>query len=82
MKMNFQKLFRLHLDYGLNKIDRELESVNITSGNHISYLMKLVKNGLDLQANTIKLHINSTNRISVKDYTNPLTFILGELENW
>ncbi len=77
----FSKLFRLHLDYGLNKIENELESVNITGGNHINYLMKLVKNGLDLQANTIKLHINSTNKFTVLDYTNPLTFILGESEN-
>jgi len=77
----FSKLFRLHLDYGLNKIENELESVNITGGNHINYLMKLVKNGLDLQANTINLHTNYLNKFTVQDYTNPLSFILGESEN-
>lgn len=77
----FSKLFRLHLDYGLNEINRKLDSVNITSGNHINYLMKLVKNGLDLQSNTINLHSNSATKFSTKDYTNPLSFILGESEN-
>ena len=77
----FSKLFRLHLDYGLNKIENELESVNITGGNHINYLMKLVKNGLDLQANTINLHTGSSNIFTVQDYSEPLSFILGESEN-
>jgi len=77
----FSKLFRMHLDYGLNKIDRELESLNITSGNHINYLMKLVKNGLDLQSNAINLHIDPTNKFTVQDYIKPLSFILGESEN-
>lgn len=77
----FSKLFRLHLDYGLNKINKELDNINITGGNHINYLMKLVKNGLDLQANTIKLHLNSSSKFEVNDYSQSLSFILGESEN-
>ncbi len=77
----FSKLFRLHLDYGLNKINKELENINITGGNHINYLMKLVKNGLDLQANAIKIHIDSSSKFEVNNYSQSLTFILGETES-
>ena len=74
-------MFKLHLNHGLNKIDKELLNINITGGSHIKYLMKLVKNGLDLQANTINIHANSKNKFSVNEYTYPLSFILGESEN-
>ena len=77
----FSKLFKLHLDYGLNKINKELDNINITGGNHINYLMKLVKNGLDLQANTINLHLNSSNKFEVNEYSQSLAFILGESED-
>ena len=43
--------------------------------------MKLVKNGLDLQANTIRLHLNSSRIFEVHDYSKPLTFFLGESED-
>lgn len=77
----FSKLFRLHLDYGLNKIHNELDNKNVTGGYHINYLMKLVKNGLDLQANTIKLYLNNSSKFDVQDFTQPVTFVLGESED-
>ena len=45
---DFAKLFKQHLDFGLEKIQNDLEGKNITGGFHIAYLMKLVKNGLEL----------------------------------
>jgi DNA sulfur modification protein DndE len=77
----FSKLFRLHLDHGLNKIDKELSNINITAGSHINYLMQLVKNGLDLQTNTINIHSSVKNKFSVDEFKNPLSFILGQSED-
>lgn len=45
---DFSKLFKMHLDFGLEKIYFDLQEKNIASGYHISYLMRIVKNGLDL----------------------------------
>src|SRR3989304_8732849 len=45
---DFAKLFKQHLDFGLEKIQSDLADKNITGGFHIAYLMKLVKNGLEL----------------------------------
>jgi DNA sulfur modification protein DndE len=44
----FIKLFKAHLNFALEKMDADLKDKNIASGYHISYLMKIVKNGLDL----------------------------------
>ncbi len=44
----FIKLFKWHLDFGLEKIYHDTEDKSITNGSHISHLMKLVKNGLEL----------------------------------
>jgi len=47
----FIKLFKSHLNFALEKMDADLKDKNIASGYHISYLMKIVKNGLDLVDN-------------------------------
>jgi len=78
LEEDFSKLFKLHLDHGLNKIDKELSNVNITSGFHINYLMKLMKNGLDLQANTISISNPTKNKLQLKEYTDPLSFFIGK----
>lgn len=44
----FKNLFNHHLENGLDIISNEVKDSNITSGSHISYLMKLVKKGLEL----------------------------------
>lgn len=74
----FSKLFKMHLDHGLNKLDRELDKGDFTSGFHINLLMKLIKNGLDLQSSLIPIGIFNKQEFLNKEYTEPLTFILGE----
>ena len=77
---DFSKLFKLHLDHGLTEIDKKLSKTDFTSGGHISLLMKLVKNGLDLQSSSVAI-VNSTHKQTVvKEYSEPLSFILGSTE--
>jgi len=78
---DFSKLFRLHLDHGLNKIEKELGNGDITSGFHISYLMKLMKSGLDLQSSIISIASPSQQKFQLIDYSEPLSFILGKSED-
>ena len=77
----FIKYFKLHLKQGIDKVSEITLKSNITRGAHINYIMKLVKSGLDLQSNTINLHTNYSNKFTLQDYSNPLSFILGESEN-
>ncbi len=76
----FSKLFKLHVDHGLTEIDKKLSKIDLTSGGHISLLMKLVKSGLDLQSNTVSIASNIHQQITVKEYAEPLSFILGKTE--
>lgn len=73
----FSKLFKLHLDHGLNKIELELSKIDFTSGNHISYLMKLIKNGLDLQSSSYSLSSSNMKTIQVSEFIEPVSFIIG-----
>jgi DNA sulfur modification protein DndE len=77
---DFSSLFKLHLDHGLSELNRRLSKTDLTSGGHISILMKLVKNGLDLQANTVSISNNIKKTAKVNEYTEPLEFILGSTE--
>lgn len=73
---DFVKLFKLHLDHGLNRMDKELSNKDFTAGFHVSYLMKLIKNGLDLQSSTISIQNPNQQKYQVTDYSDPLSFII------
>ena len=77
---DFSKYFKLHLDHGLSLLDKELSKTDITSGGHISLLMRLIKNGLDLQSNAVSIASSIQQQTTVKEYSEPLSFILGETE--
>jgi DNA sulfur modification protein DndE len=77
---DFAKLFKLHLDHGLTEIDKKLSKTDFTSGGHVSLLMKLVKNGLDLQSASVSIASNVKIQKEVKEYSEPLSFILGSTE--
>ena len=74
------KLFKLHLDHGLFELDKKLSKTDFTSGGHINLLMKMIKNGLDLQSSAVSLNSNLSKPINVKEYSEPLSFILGSTE--
>ena len=78
---DFSKLFKLHIDHGLHKLDSEISKGDFTSGNHIIYLMKLIKNGLDLQSSTITTSNINHQLFQVDDYLNPVSFIIGKSKN-
>lgn len=76
----FVKLFKRHLDFGLEKIYQEVEGKNITSGYHISYLMKLVKNGLGLISETNPFISASDDSKEINSYNGLVSITLGEDE--
>lgn len=76
----FKNLFNHHLQLGLEIIHQNVVDSNLTSGNHLFYLMNLVKKGLEL--------INETNPFiplqhdlkELKYYENPVEIFLGQDE--
>ncbi|AXE21480.1 DUF1832 domain-containing protein [Runella rosea] len=80
-EIEFIKLYKFHLRDGLDLWINELEKGDITNGDHISFLLKPIKNGLILRSNTVK--ISSTNVVlnAMKEFTSLLTFELGKTEN-
>ena len=77
---DFVKLFKRHLDFGLEKINAELQDKNITGGFHISYLMKIVKNGLELINETNPFIPQSDELNEIKSYENLIQICLGKDE--
>jgi DNA sulfur modification protein DndE len=84
MEINLElcaKLFKLHCEDGASKILQKLSNVDFTSGEHFTFLMKLVKNGLDLQSDTISVSNIFRQSKQVNEYSEPLSFIIGKTEN-
>lgn len=77
----FIKLYKLHLRDGLYQWISELEKGDITKGDHISFLLKPIKNGLTLRSNAIKINNGSTKMNPIKEFTSLLSFELGTTEN-
>jgi DNA sulfur modification protein DndE len=77
---DFVKLFKRHLDFGLEKINAELQDKNIAGGFHISYLMKIVKNGLELINETNPFIPQSEKLNEIKSYGNLIQICLGKDE--
>lgn len=73
----FIKLFKLHLNHGLDIWNNKIENADISKGDHIDILLKVIKNGMDLRKNIVKTNISSKN-IDVKEFEGLLTFELGE----
>lgn len=77
----FVRLFKRHLDFGLEKINQELQGKSIASGFHISYLMKLVKNGLELISENNPFISVDENKKEIKSYDKLVSLTLGKNEN-
>ncbi|RYE52590.1 MAG: DUF1832 domain-containing protein [Sphingobacteriales bacterium] len=78
---DFIKLFKRHLDFGLNKINIELEDRNLAAGEHVEYLMRLVNNGLQLIANPSFIPKGNTNKRDVGQHNGLVKLCLGHLED-
>lgn len=77
---DFIKLFKRHLDFGLEKIQFDLEDKNIASGFHISYLMKIVKNGLELISEGNPFIPQGVETKEITAYENLISISLGKDE--
>jgi DNA sulfur modification protein DndE len=77
---DFSKLFRLHIDHGLGKWHDDLQGKSITGGYHISYLMKIVKNGLELINEANPFIPESDEIIAIRSYENLISICLGKDE--
>lgn len=73
----FVKLFKRHLDFGLEKINSDLNEKNIAGGFHISYLMKIVKNGIELLNESNPFRQLTSNINEIKYYQELVTICLG-----
>ena len=73
----FTKLFKLHLNHGLEIWFEATKGCNISNGEHISYLLKAVERGLTLRKNVVKVDVTSNNIVSA-EYKQPLSFTIGE----
>lgn len=78
---DFVKLFKRHLDFGLERINQDLEGKSIASGFHISYLMKLVKNGLELISENNPFISIDENRKEIRAYDKLVSLTIGKDES-
>ena len=78
---DFIKLLKLHLRDGLEIWNYELEKADITRGDHISFLLKPIKNGLTLRSNSVKVSSGNVQINSMKEITSLLSFVLGKTES-
>ena len=77
----FIKLFKQHLDHGLNLWNGKIKDSNISKGDHIDFLLKSVKTGLSLRSNTVKITSGNIQSNSLNEFSSLLTFELGKTEN-
>lgn len=77
----FIKLFKQHLDHGLDLWNGKIEDSNISKGDHIDFLLKSVKTGLSLRSNTVKIASGNIQPNSLNEFNSLLTFELGKTEN-
>lgn len=78
---SFRVLFTHHLEFGLEKIQEITKDKNITAGEHISFLMLLVKKGLDLITNLNNPFENSSQtKRSIKQIDQLVSISIGKDE--
>lgn len=76
----FKSLFNHHLEMGLEFIHNEVKNSNITSGYHVSYLMNLVRKGLDLISETSPFIMQSENILEMQSYDGLIEICIGQDE--
>src|SRR5690606_38484926 len=76
----FAKLFKIHLDHGLQLWIERIDNNSLAQGGHIETLIQFIKKGLNLRANTTHISLN-TKKTDVKEFANALSFEIGNAEN-
>lgn len=80
-QFDFLRLYRLHLKHGLHIWDKFLNESDITKGDHISFLLKPIKNGLTLRSTSVKINSGNVPINLMKEITSLLSFELGKTES-
>lgn len=80
-ELDFIKLVKLHLKEGLDIWIKELNQNSISSGSHIEFLMKNIKDSLDLRKNIVKINSSSNLILDRSEYKHALSFIIGKYED-
>lgn len=75
----FIRLYKLHLKDGLDLWNAQLDSCDITKGEHIAILLNSIKKGLILRSNTTLVSTN-IKRLEVKEFKELLSFEIGKSE--
>lgn len=76
----FIKYYKLHLLDGLEQWINKLDNCDITKGEHISILLKSVKNGLALRSTITKI-ATTKKKINVAEFKELLSFEIGKTED-
>lgn len=72
LESEMESLFKLHIDYGLEVINQDIENKNIAAGLHISYLMSLVKRGISVINSSQTSFFTRENKVASLDSFNGL----------
>lgn len=78
---DFIRLYKLHLRDGLLLWIDEIDKGNITQGDHISFLLKPISNGLKLRNLSLNISYDESKGNIMKEYTSLLCFELGKSES-
>ncbi|ROI09836.1 DUF1832 domain-containing protein [Chryseobacterium sp. H3056] len=76
----FAKLFKIHLNHGLQLWVESINNNSLSQGGHIETLIQFIKKGLNLRANTTHISL-TTKKTDVKEFANALSFEIGNTEN-
>lgn len=78
----FATLFKLHFDHGLKKIENEIAGMEITSGEHVSYLADNIKESLKVIKRSDAPSTSFVEeKIEYPEYKGLVEFNLGETES-
>ncbi len=80
----FNKLVKIHLDFGLERLKEEILDTDRGRNSHVDYLMSIVKRGLKLIANegtnTFSVLTNRPKTTNIKEFQQVVEFELGRTE--
>lgn len=76
----FSKLFKLHLNHGLNIWNEQIDHVNISKGDHIDILLKAINKGLIMRTSNVHISKQNESQINVfkiNSSSKPIELSLG-----
>jgi DNA sulfur modification protein DndE len=76
----FLKLFKLHLNHGLNLWNETIEKGNISKGDHIDILLKAINKGLLMRSSNVHItnqHETQNNILKINSSNKPIELSFG-----